>query len=65
MLNKDVQYVLSCENALNDGYITEKSFTALLGGSVPVVYGGPHVSRILNAYNVNFIDITSEKNRRP
>ena len=37
---KDCRYNICLENTNSDGYVTEKVFHALLGGSIPIYWGG-------------------------
>ena len=47
-LYKSYQFVLTSENQIQFGYITEKPFNALLAGAIPIYVGTSEIKQILN-----------------
>jgi hypothetical protein len=56
-LFRDYRFCLVLENALVEGYITEKILNAFLGGCVPIYYGTQDVFDVFNKNAFIFYDI--------
>jgi len=53
---KKYRFVISFENTIEPGYVTEKLVTALAGGAIPVYYGDGDAARMIFPDDV-FIDV--------
>jgi glycosyl transferase family 25 len=57
---KDYKFVISFENSIKDGYITEKIITPFLSGSIPIYLGCP---KVVNHFNPErFINVRDFEN---
>lgn len=53
-------FVFAMENALEDGYITEKIYNAYAAGAIPIYYGSAIVNKFFNSKS--FINLATFKN---
>lgn len=55
------RFSLDMENSQINGYVTEKIFTGLLAGVVPVYYGAPDIGKYVNANRFIHCKISDDK----
>lgn len=51
------KFTFAFENSIDESYVTEKIFDALMSGTLPVYLGAPNIDRFLPTYNTQFKSI--------
>lgn len=55
------QFTLDMENSQHEGYVSEKLFTGLLAGTIPVYFGDPGITKIINPRRIIQCKLDPEK----
>lgn len=55
------QFTMDMENSQHTGYVSEKIFTGLLAGTIPVYFGDPEITKIINPRRIIQCKLDTEK----